>query len=468
MNNLLASQLFQRFWQIAGAVSIRVKVLGIVLSVIFLLGVFVTLQMRSVLTETLERRLLDQGEDLAGQFAEDVALFIQNEAFVEARAYLIGRQEHYSSAGHNTAILYIWVEGSAQQISTWNDGTPYSNDTGIAVDIVVPVRETSAVLHLGVADITIDRTVREVTFQLLMITLVMIAVGFGGAFFLTWILTRPIYELVEATQSVARGDYSRRVTQWADDEIGELAIAFNGMTEALAQAEIEREERDQLRTQFVSKVIAAQEEERKRIARELHDSTGQSLTSLLVGLHNLKDAEEQALVPARIDALRDIVSQTLDEVRQMAWQLRPSTLDDLGLVSAIQRYIDDYQQRFDVQVDFIARDVDERLPVEMETVIYRVIQEALTNIVRHAQASSASVIIDRRANTLRIIVEDNGIGFALTDKQDGKSLGLQGIRERAALFNGTLIIETEPGQGTSLFLEIPFDSRKMNGNKEHE
>ena len=467
MNNLFASQLFQRFWQIAGAVSIRIKVLGIVLSVIILLGLFVTLQMREVLTDTLERRLLDQGEDLAGQFAEDVAPFIQNEAFVEARAYLIGRQEHYSSAGHNTAILYIWVEGSAQQISTWNDGTPYSNDTGIAVDIVVPVRETSAVLHLGVADITVDRTVREVTFQLLMITLVMIAIGFGAAFFLTWILTRPIYELVEATQAVARGDFSRRVTQWANDEIGELAVAFNGMIEALAQAEVEREEREQLRTQYVSKVIAAQEEERKRIARELHDSTGQSLTSLLVGLHNLKDVKEPAAIPVRIDVLRNIVSHTLDEVRQMAWQLRPSTLDDLGLVSAMQRYIDDYQERFGIQVDFITRDVDGRLPVEMETVIYRVIQEALTNVVRHAQASSASVIIDRRVGTLRIIVEDNGIGFVLADRQSGKSLGLQGIRERAALFNGTLTIETEPGQGTSLFIEIPLDSRQM-GNREDE
>jgi signal transduction histidine kinase len=152
----------------------------------------------------------------------------------------------------------------------------------------------------------------------------------------------------------------------------------------------------------------------------------------------------------------------------MAWQLRPNTLDDLGLVSAMQRYIDDYQQRFGIQVDFITRHVEGRLPLEMETVIYRVIQEALTNVVRHAQASSASVIIDRRANTLRIIVEDNGIGFVLADKQNGKSLGLQGIRERAALFNGMLTIETEPGQGTSLFIEIPFDSDQMDGDSRHE
>jgi signal transduction histidine kinase len=296
----------------------------------------------------------------------------------------------------------------------------------------------------------------------------MIAVGFGAAFFLTWILTRPVYELVGATQAVARGDFSRRVTEWADDEIGELAVAFNGMTEALAQAEVERTEREQLRTQYVNKVIVAQEEERKRIARELHDSTGQSLTSLLVGLHNLKEVEDQAAIPAHIDSLRDVVSRTLDEVRQMAWQLRPSTLDDLGLIIAIQRYINDYQQRFNIQVDFVTRDVDGRLPLEMETVIYRVIQEALTNTIRHAQASNVSVIIDSRVSTLRVIVEDDGVGFVLADKQSAKSLGLQGIRERVALFNGTLTIETEPGRGTSLFIEVPFDSRQENGNRDHE
>ena len=468
MNKLLTSQPFKRFWQFAGAVSIRVKVLGIVLSVIILLGLFVTIQMRSVLTDTLERRLLDQGKALAGQFAEGIAPLIQDKAFEEARTYLVGRQEHYSSAGHNTSILYISVEGTTQQISTWDDGKLSIDDTQLAIDIAEPVRETDAVLHLGVADITVDRTVHEVTFQLLTITLMMIAVGFGAAFFLTWILTRPIYELVEATQAVAQGDFSRRVSQWADDEIGELAVAFNGMAEALAQADVEREEREQLRTQYVSNVISAQEDERKRIARELHDSTGQSLTSILVGLHNLKDVGDLIEVPERIDAMRTIVSRTLDDVRQMSWQLRPSTLDDLGLVSAIQRYIDDYQQRFGIQVDFITRDVDGRLPVEMETVIYRIIQEALTNVVRHAQASNASVIIDCRSDTVRIIVEDNGVGFVLVEKQNGKSLGLQGIRERAALFDGTLTIETEPGQGTTLFIELSLDSQHTDGNSEHE
>lgn len=460
MNSIFKSQLFQRFWQIVGAVSVRVKVMGIVLSMIVLLGVIVTVQMRSVLSDTLERRLLDQGLALANQFADGVAPLIQTGDFLQARSYLTIRQAHYSSAGHNTLIIYISVTGAEQQVSTWDEQVQQPSSDYYVVDIQAAIPDSEAILHLGVADITVDQTAREVTVQLLISTLIMSAFGFVAAYLLTWILTRPIYELVAATQAVAKGDFSQRVDQWADDEIGELAVAFNTMTEALAQAEIERQERDELRSQYVSGVITAQEDERKRIARELHDSTGQSLTSLLVGLRNLQDVDTVEHMPERIDELRHIVSQTLDEVRQMAWQLRPAMLDDLGLISALQRYIDDYQQRFDIQVDFVAMDIDMRLPMELETIIYRVIQEALTNVARHAQAKTVSVIIDHRSEDIRIIVEDDGVGFKADNIRDRKSLGLQGIRERVALFNGKLTIETETGKGTSLFIEIPFDDQK--------
>lgn len=456
MKRLIDTPLFQRFWDVAGAVSIRVKVLGIVVGMIVLLGVFVTLQMRSVLAGTLERQLLEQADALATQFATAAAPFILGEDFEEAQAYLLDRQQHYSSEGHNTTIQYIYVTGTTQLVTTWSGDHPPDAVANRMISLQRPVPDTNTMLHLGIGSEPITDTVREVTLQLLAITLLMIAVGFAAAYFLTWVLTRPIYDLVNATQAVARGDFAQRVNRWANDEIGQLAVAFNSMTASLAEVEVERQEREQLRSQYVNKVIAAQEDERKRIARELHDSTGQSLTSLLVGLKNLKEVNETQTAAVRIDELRDIVSHTLDEVRQMAWQLRPSALDDLGLVSALDRYISDYQQRFDIQVDFLTKGLHGRLPLEMETSIYRIVQEALTNVARHARATAASVIIDRRS-TLRIIVEDNGIGFVPSSRQE-KSLGLQGIRERAALFNGVLTIETKPGSGTSLFIEIPLDA----------
>ena len=151
------------------------------------------------------------------------------------------------------------------------------------------------------------------------------------------------------------------------------------------------------------------------------------------------------------------MNNTLDEVHTLAWQLRPSVLDDLGLSAALGRYIDDYQLRYHIQVDFATRGLDERLPIALETSLYRMVQEGLTNIARHAQATHASVLLEQRQKGIRVIIEDNGIGFEPdTNAYSQKSLGLQGIRERTQLFGGTLTIESQPGQGASLFIEIPL------------
>jgi signal transduction histidine kinase len=440
-----------------GAASIRVKVLGIVLGVIVLLGLFVTLQMRAVLTDTLCDELIEQGEALNHQYLSSFRGMILAGDAQALRAYLASWREHYSSEGHNTIVDYVVIRDAEGAVIA---SSPVGSETARAmradlIQITAAISDTGAVIELGLADANIQHTVNVVTLQLLAITLVMIAIGFAAAFFLTWILTRPIYDLVAATQAVTRGDFSQRLSRWANDEIGQLTVAFNAMADSLMQADQERAERDRMRAQYVSNVIVAQEEERKRIARKLHDSTGQSLTSLLVGLKTLKETPDLSEMDRRIEELRQVVGQTLQDVRAIAWQLRPSVLDDLGLASALQRYIDDYQQRYAIKVDFVTTNLGVRLPPELETSIYRIVQEALTNIARHAQASAASVIIDRRRSALRIIIEDNGIGFDLRAAQGGRSLGLQGIRERAALFNGSLTIESQPGQGTSLFVEIP-------------
>jgi signal transduction histidine kinase len=359
------------------------------------------------------------------------------------------------------AFTHFWNIAGSVSIST--------KVLGIVLGVII-LLSAIVTLHLrGVLSITlmnhlaefdhteafISQIVSEVTMQLVTVTGIMIALGFAAAIFLTWIISRPIRSLVEATQAVTSGDYSRRVPRWANDEIGDLATAFNAMAESLAKAESERHEQEAMRARYVSGVIAAQEEERKRVARELHDSTGQSLTSLLVGLQNLKNTHNPAEIDRHIEELRAVTSTTLDEVRNLAWQLRPSALDDLGLSSALEHYISEYQKRYPVSVDFVANGLAARLPLEMETSIYRIIQESLTNIARHAKAQHASVMIDRRRDTLRIIIEDDGQGFD-PEVVHENSLGLQGIRERAALFGGTLTIESQPGHGTSLFVVLPY------------
>jgi signal transduction histidine kinase len=291
---------------------------------------------------------------------------------------------------------------------------------------------------------------------MLLTTVMVSAVGIAAATLLTWVVTRPIIELKQAAEAVGQGDFQQHVTPWAGDEIGELAEAFNAMTVDLAQAEQGRVERDQLRSQLLEKVISAQEEERRRIARELHDETGQSLTSLMVQLHMVNQQCQSPEARAQLDGVRALVAQTLDNVHNLALELRPSVLDDLGLVAALRRYTCDYQARYPIEVDLEVVGLAERLPPAVETAVYRIVQESLTNIARHAQAQTVSVLVEQGHGRIRVIVEDDGIGFDEQVAARNGRLGLFGMRERAELLNGMLTIESEPGQGTSIFVEVPL------------
>lgn len=477
MDRISQSRLFQRFWDIAGAASIRIKVLGIVLGVIFLLGIFITLQMRSAIWSTLEHELIHQGDAIALTVAQQAETLLENDEPEMLRHVVDENRIHYSDANHNTIVDYILLldaDGSplVESYAAYADPDVISaapvhaapDDIahidypwGGVLEHTTPLSEGGRALRLGLSEKNIVETVNTVTIQIVSITLVMVGIGLAAAFFLTWILTQPILSLVDATQAVAAGDFSQRVPRWANDEIGELASAFNAMTSALEEADRERGEREALREKYIRGVIQAQEEERKRIARELHDSTSQSLTSLLVGLTALENAPDPAAQSTQIKDIRQVVSSTLEEVHSLAWQLRPSVLDDHGLLDALQRYIGDYQRRYNITVDFAVHGLEERLPLALETGVYRMVQEGLTNVARHARARNASVLIDRRKGGLRVIIEDDGVGFDPSIAQRGElSFGLQGIHERAQLFGGKLTIESGPGQGASLFIEIPL------------
>ncbi|HFD40018.1 MAG TPA: HAMP domain-containing protein [Anaerolineae bacterium] len=224
----------------------------------------------------------------------------------------------------------------------------------------------------------------------------------------------------------------------------------------------ELKRRDALRGQLLEQVITAQEEERKRIARELHDQTGQALTSILVGLRTLETDPN----PMRIREIKHIVADTLDEVRDLALELRPSVLDDLGLAPALQRYVRACAGRYHLRTDFQTVGLEEvRLPPAVETALYRIVQEALTNVARHAAADQVSVLLETRGDSVVAIVEDDGCGFEVERLMDGalreQWLGLHGMRERAELLGGKLTIESSPGAGTTVFVEVPLE----NGNR---
>ncbi len=201
------------------------------------------------------------------------------------------------------------------------------------------------------------------------------------------------------------------------------------------------------------RVVAGQEVERRRLARELHDETGQALTSILLGLRAVDNAGSGDAVAKAVGDLRELVVGTLQDVRRLAVQLRPKTLDDFGLVPALERLVQTFSESSGIDVDLEARLGEARLPTEAETTLYRIVQEALTNVVKHAEATKVSILLVRRDTSATVVIEDNGVGFDPAGVNED-SLGLEGMRERAELHEGRLTVETSPDAGTTIAVEV--------------
>ena len=227
------------------------------------------------------------------------------------------------------------------------------------------------------------------------------------------------------------------------------------LTESLAaRAAIAVDLSQRVSRDAVRRVVEAQELERSRLARELHDETGQALTSILLGLKSLEERVDTDEGRTAAAELRQLVVSTLQDVRRLAVELRPSALDDFGLVPALERLRDTVSEQSAISVDVQSSLGDRRLPAEVETMLYRMVQEALTNVVKHAGASRVTVRLSRSEATVVLAVHDDGKGFDPQSARDG-GLGLLGMRERVALLGGRFVVEASEGAGTMLKAEVP-------------
>jgi len=205
----------------------------------------------------------------------------------------------------------------------------------------------------------------------------------------------------------------------------------------------------------VRRVLEAQELERARLARELHDETGQALTSILLGLKPLEQSASDDETRASIAGVRELVVSTLQDVRRLAVELRPSALDDFGLGTAVERLVETFRERSGLQVDLEEQLATERVPGDVETTVYRIVQEALTNVAKHADATRVSILLVQRGASLVAVIEDDGRGFEPGAVAD-TALGLAGMRERVSLVGGRLRIESSANGKTAIVAEIPL------------
>jgi signal transduction histidine kinase len=240
------------------------------------------------------------------------------------------------------------------------------------------------------------------------------------------------------------------------ERTAELAEANSAMREEVD----ERRRVEQERLVLLRRIVTTQEEERRRISRELHDQLGQSLTALRLKLESLsEETGRRSKLRPRIGELNEIAQRLDADVDFLAWELRPSALDDLGLIVALSTYAQEWSRHFGVRVNFHSAGLgDARLAPLVETSLYRIAQEALNNVAKHAGATSVDLLLERRDDDAVLIVEDNGRGFdteAVKVSGTDRGLGLVGMRERAALVGGRVEVESMPGEGTTVFARTP-------------
>jgi Signal transduction histidine kinase len=414
-----------------------------------------------------------------------VARQVQNELTVFQRFYLLERQTYPHPEAAKVAtqemtdmlggIAAIFVNGEAITVS----GIPQSH----LVPPGPPGRDGLSVLNVsGTEYVTLTQTLynaggevvgtamrgvpkRQIAEMLqrhawgiFSVSGTAMLIAFGGLLWLSNQIVRPLRRLMRASASLLDEPLPPR----SQDEVGQLSTDFQRIAERLMAQQAQLEDAHLQRGQLLEQVITAQEDERKRISRELHDETGQSLTSLLVGLKIVDKSPTLEEARKRLAELQELTSRTLEEVHKLSVELRPTLLDDLGLIAALRSYAKDFSKQFGVPVAFHAAGFEERVPPLVEVAVYRVVQEALTNIAKYASATSVQLKLERSATALHAEVIDDGIGFdpahVLAQKRKENRLGLLGMQERVTLLGGSFRLHSAEGDGVRIAFDLPLSS----------
>ena len=281
---------------------------------------------------------------------------------------------------------------------------------------------------------------------------------------LNQLVIKKLQHFVEAASRFGRGDFKRTISFKSDDEIKRLADSFNLMAKTLMEKmRVERE--------YLSQIIEAQENERRRISRELHDEIGQALTAIKFNLDMMDKELPQTLltVRGRLGDAKSLSNQTLTAMRQLSMDLRPTMLDELGLIPTLRWYIQNFSNRLNIDSQFQAIGFEEKLPPQMETAFYRIVQEALNNISKHAGATRVEIFFEHADSTICASITDNGRGFDLDrvyhPESPGRGFGIIGMKERVSLLGGKIDIQSSPGRGTRIQIKVPYPKGADEGEK---
>ncbi len=344
-----------------------------------------------------------------------------------------------------------------------------NSNEGHIREIVVPI-ENGAIgfVRVGMSESSTQELLKKKLEEFFLTTFLVCLLAVFGASHLAYVIIYPLRSLTNATKQIQLGNFSVHAEVKAEDEVGYLATIFNEMVDSLQEKDFENKhllkelrDKEAMRAILMHKLFTIQEEERKRISRELHDETSQSLASLLaymkVLLSKLTDDNQKELLLGA----RDVAINVLDGLRKMAVELRPPVLDDLGLIAAIDKYINHFSMQHHIPIYFSSPDTKLMISNDISLALYRILQESLTNISKHACATEVRITLLNDTNTISLIIFDDGLGLRpgeLESARQNNRLGVYGMKERVELLGGSFDFHSVSGNGTKITVVLPITS----------
>jgi len=459
--------------------SIYYRILAMALLIIALLSVATGLIVWNSLDDIVSKQLQKRGAEIATH----VALAGGNYVLMEDLYNLYELADQTAASSEDVRYILIIDSNKRLLAHTFHGGIPkgllddmpdfvqqeiavFNSDEGLIHDIVVPI-ENGAVgyVRVGMTEKYTRNSINQHIKDVLFIVLVICALAVFLSSRISALITNPIRKLAAVAESITRGNLEIRANIHDTGEVGKLATAFNEMAASLIKASDDKEvllgelrAKEELRDTLITKLMTAQEDERKRISRELHDETSQALTSLMLTMRVLaEDAPNQEQKDALLLG-RDVAANILREVRDLAIELRPPALDDLGLVAAIERYSEKFASRHGLDIDLHASGQQTSVDDQIAVALYRIVQESLNNVVQHSGATTVSIDITFQPHQIMVTIADNGRGISDSDlirAQQEHRLGLYGMCERVELLQGKLEIRKSSYGGTELSIAIP-------------
>lgn len=456
--------------------TLRSKIMGLVVGLLLTLAAAAIFQTELSIGPFLNQQLDTQGISTAKYIADRSPEYIYRWDLF--KLYTLVRDARNS----NENIRYIFIVDSEEKVlvDTFGNALPsgllkanqvgaseadhvsvIDTEEGLIRDIALPIAGGKlGTVRIGMSVKGITLAESKLLTGLVLVTFSVLLLGIFLAYLLSRILAAPYRRMMEATKIIAAGDLSYRLPELNfHDEGGKLTQAFNGMIQKMEASAHQIEELSVMRRGLAEKVMRLQEKERLHLARELHDETSQSLASLRLGLKYAEEAPSREEIKTRLKDVRHFLDETFEGIRRLVTELRPSVLEEGELGQAIKRYAQDYEKRFGIEVDVTIADIPKELSSETASSLYRIVQEVLTNVARHAKANQVSIILNTHLGDINLTLEDNGIGFdvpeVMAKRVKNRKFGLFGIQERVMAFGGTSQIESAPGQGATIYIKVP-------------